>query len=145
SQFVPDASGAADRGVGGDRAALISSPTFSAADAVAIAGRSIGEDTSEDSVTEDTNLPQSTSDTRASARRQFYAANILGTAEASLVWLPMSRDFMKLSWDVILTGKSRSEMYRVLVDAQSGAILLRRCLTEYISDVTYKVYTNDSP
>jgi hypothetical protein len=144
SQFIPDPAGAADRGVG-DRAGLVAAPPFSAAGAVAIAGRSIGEDTSEESVFQEANVAQMSAATRVSGRGQFHAANILGTAETSLVWLPMSKDFMKLCWDVILTGKTRSEMYRVLVDAQSGAVLLRRCLTEYISDVTYRVYTNDSP
>lgn len=49
-----------------------------------------------------------------------------------------------MCWDVILTAAS-SEMYRVLVDAQSGAIVLRRCLTAYINDVSYRVFTSDSP
>jgi hypothetical protein len=144
SQFLPDPVGAADRGAG-NRTNLVSDPPFGAAAAVAIAGRSIGEDTPDESVSPEPSIPQTTAATRASGRAQFHAANILGTAEASLIWLPLSKDVMRLCWDVILSGRSRSEMYRVLVDAQSGSVLLRRCLTEYISDVTYRVYTNDSP
>src|ERR1041385_5785727 len=36
-------------------------------------------------------------------------------------------------------------MFRVLVDVQSAQVLWRRCLTEYISDASYRVYTSDSP
>src|SRR6185369_1827124 len=33
----------------------------------------------------------------------------------------------------------------ILVDAQNGAVLVRHCLTSYISEATYRVYLSDSP
>jgi hypothetical protein len=36
-------------------------------------------------------------------------------------------------------------MFRVLVDVETGEVKIRRCLTEYISDATYRVFTSDSP
>ena len=57
----------------------------------------------------------------------------------------MGRAEFRLCWDVILTSRLRGEMFRVLVDAQSGEVMLRRGLTRYISDASYRVYTSDSP
>jgi hypothetical protein len=68
-----------------------------------------------------------------------------GAAEAKLVWLPMNPEQLRLCWDVILTGRTRGEMFRVLVDVQTGEPLLRRCLTEYISDATYRVSPATAP
>ena len=42
-------------------------------------------------------------------------------------------------------SRARGEMFRVLVDAQTGEVLLRRCLTSYLSDASYRVFTSDSP
>ncbi len=44
---------------------------------------------------------------------------------------------LRLCWEVILTSHARGEMFRVLVDAQSGEVRVRHCLTQYISDATY--------
>src|SRR5204862_8211606 len=50
-----------------------------------------------------------------------------------------------LCWDVILMGRTRQEMYRVLVEAESGEVLLRNSLGADISNASYRVYTGDSP
>src|SRR5205814_3348350 len=52
---------------------------------------------------------------------------------------------MRLCWEVILTSRSRGEMFRVLIDADTGEPLVRHCLTDYLSEATYRVYTGDSP
>ena len=57
----------------------------------------------------------------------------------------MDAEKLRLCWDVILTSRARGEMFRVLVDAQTGEVLVRRCLTQYISDATYACFTSDSP
>ena len=44
-----------------------------------------------------------------------------------------------------LTARKHAEMYRLLVDAQTGEPLLRRCLTAYISDATYRVLHQRQP
>ena len=78
-------------------------------------------------------------------RQAFRASALKGEAQAKLVWLPLNPATLRLCWDVVLTGRTRGEMYRVLVDVQTGEALVRRCLTEYISEATYRVYTSDSP
>ena len=39
----------------------------------------------------------------------------------------------------------RGETFRELIDSQTGEVLVRRCLTEYISDASYRVFGSDSP
>jgi uncharacterized repeat protein (TIGR01451 family) len=64
---------------------------------------------------------------------------------AELVWVPLDPQTMVLGWDVSLTSIARGEMFRIIVHAETGEVLVRRCLTRYISDATYNVYTSDSP
>ena len=57
----------------------------------------------------------------------------------------MNRSTMRLSWQVELTSQARGELFRVLVDAQTGEALIRHGLTYYISEATYRVFASDSP
>src|SRR5262249_22179260 len=61
---------------------------------------------------------------------------------AGLAWLPMGPQSLRLAWDVTLMSLKRSEMFRLLVDAQSGEVLLRTSLTSDISNATYRVYAD---
>jgi hypothetical protein len=143
-QFVPDAAAAVERG-GQNRAYLGASANVSARRAVVIAAGQIDEQLAEEQVE-----PHAVSNLRPSIpdpekREAFRVPVLKGDAEATLVWLPMNKAQLRLCWEVVLTGQKHAEMYRVLVDARAGDTLLRRCLTEYISDATYRVYTSDSP
>jgi len=62
-----------------------------------------------------------------------------------LVWLPMSRQRMALAWEMFLPNTTRSEVYQLLVDARSGEVVVRRCMTHYLEEATYHVFTSDSP
>lgn len=73
------------------------------------------------------------------------AHGLIGQTQSKLVWLPLDRATLQLCWEVVLTSRERGEMYRVLVDAQTGTAVVRRCLTEYISDASYRVFISDSP
>lgn len=66
-------------------------------------------------------------------------------AHARMVWLPLNRSSLRLAWELVLRDLRTRELFQVLVDAQSGDILLRRNLMSHISDATYSVYTSDSP
>src|ERR1017187_3721537 len=144
SQFLPDAPAAVQRG-GQNRADLGASLNVSARRAVAIAAGQIGEQLTEEHV-ETNGTPNLSPSVPGPEKRQAFRAPVLkGEAEAKLVWLPLNKEQLRLCWDVILTGRKRGEMFRVLVDARTGDPLLRRCLTEYISDATYRVYLSDSP
>jgi uncharacterized repeat protein (TIGR01451 family) len=143
-RFLPDAAGAAQRG-GQDLTHLEESLSVSARRAVALAATQIDEQLSEEQVGIVNGASKSASVADLANKRTFRAPVLKGDAEASVVWLPMNSSQLRLCWDVILTGSTRGEMYRVLVDAQTGEPLLRRCLTHYISAASYRVYTNDSP
>ena len=82
----------------------------------------------------------------ASAVLSLGETNVLnGGVPVRLLWLPMDAATLRLCWDVTLTVKSRGETFRLLVDAQTGEVLVRRCLTTYLSNASYRVFTNDSP
>jgi len=143
SQFVPDPEAAADRGVT-HRAALVAAPEVSARQAVVIAARNIGMDLDEPALAPDADTNGGTG--AGPEKPQFFkAAGFKGKAEAKLIWLPMGQDRLQLCWDVVLMSRARGEMFRVLVDVQTGEPLLRHCLTDYLSAATYRVYTSDSP
>jgi uncharacterized repeat protein (TIGR01451 family) len=143
-QFLPDPTGAVARG-GQNRANLGASLSVSARRAVAIAAGQIDERLSEEQLEAD-KVSNPNPPVADPVKRQAFRASVLkGAAEAKLIWLPMNPEQVHLCWDVLLTGRTHAEMFRVLVDAQTGQPLLRRCLTEYISDATYRVFTSDSP
>jgi len=138
SGFVPDPVVAASIGTS-NRAALIASPPISGATAVAAAAQSLGEKTIWSEV-------ESLGEAAGAERKQhFRAPQLRGDTVISFVWLPVKREEVRLCWDVILTSRLRGEMFRVLLDAQTGEVIVRRGLTRYISDASYRVYTSDSP
>jgi hypothetical protein len=139
SQFVPDPAAAAKTG-GPNRAALLAAPVIKAPQAVTLAGQNVGVDLKADGVTAASELV-----TGPGQRQKFTGPGLKGDAEVKLIWLPMDKDTLRLCWDVILTSRARGELFRVLVDAQTGEPLLRRCLTDYLSDASYRVFTSDSP
>jgi outer membrane protein assembly factor BamB len=75
----------------------------------------------------------------------LQSAALSGPAGARLVWLPLNRNSLRLSWEIILQCQTRNELYRILIDAQNSEVLVRQCLTSAISDATYLVFTSDSP
>src|SRR5688572_27215025 len=137
-RFVPDLATASSALP--DRSNLVSTPPLTAQEALRRAAQNLGQtiNTSDVEVSGDGPL--------GAEKRQDYASSELrGPAHTQLVWLPLSRSDLKLCWQVILTARSRPEMYLVLVDAETGEVLLRHCLTSHISDATYNVFPSDSP
>ena len=130
SQFVPEPTP--------NRAATGDLPV-SAVQAVAAAGRNVGEKITEGGIREFG--PKS----RGPSQQQAFRAALLTDADAKLIWVPMDHKHLRLAWDVTLTSRSRAEMYRVLVDTENSDVLVRHALTAYISDATYRVYTKESP
>ena len=137
SHFLPDPVAAAARGTP-RRAALLAAPAISAAEAVAIAARNIGEAVQAADVT----AKDAPAD--AEKKQSFHAAALRG-ATVHFTWLPMDKGTARLCWEVVLTGRTGGEMFRVLVDAGTGETHVRHCLTNYISEATYRVFTGDSP
>lgn len=139
SLFVPQPAAAADAG-GPRRAALVAAPPVPAARAVVAAAGSLEEAVGPQSV-----WALGEAVPGAERRQGFRAGHLPGEAEARLVWLPMDAATLRLCWQVELTRPAGNERYRVLVDAQTGEVLMRRCLTVYLADATYRVFTSDSP
>ncbi len=139
SHFLPDSAQAAKDGAR-NQLEREGAPGISAQAAIAIAANNIGEKivvaeiTAADALTQDRERKQ-----------KFKAPRLSGETETKFVWLPMSAKEMRLCWELILTSSARGEMFRILIDAQTGEVLLRRSLTNYISDASYRVYTSDSP
>jgi len=123
-----------------DKLKLELQPAITAQQAVASASQNLGDKVA---ATEVTAVERQADG--AEKRQHFKAAGIKGEADTHLVWLPMNHALLRLCWEVILTSQSRGEMFRILVDAQNGAVLVRHCLTSYISEATYRVYLSDSP
>lgn len=136
SGFVPDPNAAVKLGHGNS-----SQPKKSAAEALALAAQNLGEPTQAGEVQIET--PPAAQD--ATKRQELHAAGLNGKATANLAWVPLNASTLHLAWEIICTSHTRGEMFRVLIDAENGDVLLRHCLTEYLTDVTYRVYTNDSP
>ncbi len=138
SLFVPEPAAAADRGTR-NRAAKAAAPTITSAQALRRAATNVGESV--------TNLVPvvGTKFAPKTLRQKFSAHPLPGPAEAGLVWLPLDGNGLRLCWDVELTRREFGERFKLLVDAETGEILVRRKLTVEVSEVHYRVHTSDSP
>jgi hypothetical protein len=138
SQLVPTPAQAALAGTP-NRALLTAQPIISATQALALAASNL-EITAEaaDFSPVDVSIG-------AALAQKFTGRPIRGEARLRLVWLPMKRSELRLCWEVDLKEPKRGETFRLMVDAENGAVLLRRLLTVYLTNATYRVYTSDSP
>lgn len=138
SQFVPAANEAANAGAS-KKSAKRNEPVLSAASAIAIAASNIAAQV----VSVD--LVSVGAPAGAEQKQFFMHPAMSGETEARLVWLPLNVELLRLCWQITLTSQQRGEMFRIVVDAENGEVLVRHGLTEYISDASYRVYTSDSP
>jgi hypothetical protein len=139
SQFLSDLAAAADRGTP-NRASVLAAPPISAPQALLLAATNAGA-----VIQLDTLKPTGEAVAEPELKQKFTARGLKGEAETKLVWLPMDRQTLRLCWDVVLMGRARGEMFRLLLDAQTGKLLIRHSLTAYLTDATYRVFTSDSP
>src|SRR4029434_9137302 len=78
-------------------------------------------------------------------RQSFRVGKLPGETTARLIWLPLDEESLRLCWEVQTTRRAGGERFRVVVDALSGETLIRRQLTLYLTEATYRVFTGDSP
>jgi uncharacterized repeat protein (TIGR01451 family) len=135
SQFLPNPTQNADAGTP-NRQALQGNPAVSVQQAIINAAQSLGDSLAAGNIV--------TNPAPNDSGYQAYHAP-MGPVHARLVWLPMSRNTMRLSWEVFLFSQTIREKFQVLVAADTGEVLLRRNITKHISNATYNVYTSDSP
>ena len=139
SLFIAEPGRAADAGTP-NRAALRNAPVISAAQAVLLSAENIEEELQPAGITTLTARPEGNE-----KRQSFKAGPLPGETQVRLLWLPINESSLLLCWEVELTRRAGGERYRVLVDARTGEVQLRRRLTVYLSDATYRVFTSDSP
>ena len=117
------------------RAALLAQPLVDVKKAISLAAADLGDEVAPDQAL-------TTSDPQGAERKQRFTAPKLSDTFAQLSWLPVSSDTAKLTWDVTLMSLKRREMFRVLVDAKTGEVLMRTSLTNDISNASYRVHAN---
>ncbi|HXG63485.1 MAG TPA: hypothetical protein VNO70_00160, partial [Blastocatellia bacterium] len=82
----------------------------------------------------------------ARERAVFSSPEIDSRSEASLVYYPVTRDEVRLAWQVLLYGApTRIDSYLVLVDARTGEILLRDSLVHALDAPNGRVFTKENP
>jgi Zn-dependent metalloprotease/subtilisin-like proprotein convertase family protein len=138
SLFVPDPAKAALAG-SPNRSRAIISPKVTAVEAIARAAGSLGDNLSVETVRHLEGKP------RGAGYESYRAADLKGTVYVRRTWLPMNRDAMRLCWEVLLASRAQDGMFSVLIDCDTGEVLVRQSRTRHISDATYRVFTSDSP
>lgn len=136
SQFISDPQAAADRGMP-NWAAKKGKLPISEEMAIVIAGRDLGSQMRVDEVIA---VPEP-----EGRMKKYRAGKNPRAAMVRLVWAPMSPLAMRLAWEVYLAREAGGDMYRLLVDAESGEVILRHARTFYLSDATYHVFTGANP
>jgi alpha-tubulin suppressor-like RCC1 family protein len=151
SLFVPDTDKAARSGNANWRASLQRS-AISPEGAVSLAAVSIGENVAAPQVKAKENGKQNgppddaeAARARAQKRQRLNAPGLKDDVEAKLVWFPIHGSNMRLAWCVGLISTSTQEGYQILVDAETGEILLRQSLTSHASPASYRIFPGDSP
>ncbi|MDB6035014.1 MAG: hypothetical protein JWM16_5352 [Verrucomicrobiales bacterium] len=134
SHFLPKFSEAAQK-VGNQP-----QPTLTARQALILAAQHLGQAQAQDADLDPLDQPAD-----AQRKQQFRASFTRGPAHVRLVWLPVDESTLRLCWEVALKVRTHPEVYRLLLDAQTGEVLLRRCQTTDISNASYRVFTGDSP
>ena len=115
------------------RADLVAEPPVTAKQAVALAAANVDAAVDESAV-------MAKDGPQGAEQKQGFDAPALSDVQAALVWVPTGPDRLQLAWDVILTSLQHGEMFRSLVDVESGEVLVRHGLTDYISPASYRVY-----
>jgi regulation of enolase protein 1 (concanavalin A-like superfamily) len=120
------------------RVANLTAPVISAEQAVYLSAANLGAKMSPGSLVQ--------SSFQVETGRNFFRGPAMnGDAAVWKVWLPLESDELKLCWQVEFTVKALEEMFRCIVDAETGKVWVRHSLTVDASPATYRVYTSDSP
>src|SRR5436190_31602 len=139
SQFLPQPSAAARKGMP-KRADGDITPTLTAAQAISKAALHLGDDPALAGDVTAVDAPQG-----VERRQNFRGGAAVGETIARLCWLPLNEAEMRLCWKISITSRAQKALYHVLVDAETGEVWVRNCLTSDATIASYRVYTSDSP
>ncbi|MDZ4405532.1 M36 family metallopeptidase [Prosthecobacter sp.] len=122
----------------GEQVKLVPQPPLNVADAMTHVAKSLGGDLQQAAVT-----PNST--VQGAEQAQKLTAPGFSDTAAHLSWVPIDEDTLRLAWEIETFSLQQNEMFRLLIDAEDGKILVRQSLTADISNASYRVFTGDSP
>lgn len=138
--FTPDGALArttGNLGVGLDAAALTTTPGLTPVQATVQAAATIGRTIKPGKLT--------LNSTEAQGRISYVSPGPFAReTKTELMYFPLEPGVGTLAYAMVLWDQPRA--YYVLVDADSGTLLFRKCITQdQTQTVTYNVYTGDSP
>ena len=136
SQFVPGVAG----NLPGEIDAAAAAPLLTVEDALRLTARNLGEELQPNDTLTAVTPPEG-----PERRQRFTATFLKAEASARLTWLPMDGETLRLCWRVMMKTRNGLARYRVLVDAQTGELMVRHGMTTDLSDASYRVYTGASP
>lgn len=117
----------------GEQVKLVAQPPLDAGDAMAHVATNLGGDLQKAAVT-------STPMSQGAEKAQKLTAPGYSDTTAHLSWVPMNENTLRLAWQVETFSLQQNEMFRVLVDAEEGTVLVRQSITTDISNASYRVY-----
>ncbi len=74
--------------------------------------------------------------------KQRYEAKGISDTTVQLTYMPMDRQRLRAAYDITTFSLEHNEMFRSVVDADTGDILYRQSLTADISNASYRVYAD---
>lgn len=87
-----------------------------------------------------------TDNSRGSSRVVFSSADVDPRSEVSLVYYPITREEVRLAYQVVLYGvPTKLDAYLLLVDARTGELLRRDSLTYALDAPAGRVFTKENP
>jgi ELWxxDGT repeat protein len=116
----------------------ITQPVVPATDAISRAAASLNDAIPAVSI-------RASSDAQGAEKRQNFTAPGISDTYAHLTFLPTSATDVRMGWDVTTFSIAANEMFRMVIDAETGEVLTRDSLTADISDAHYRVFTSESP
>lgn len=138
SKFIADLEGAAERGIP-NWAVKIAKLPISEQLAIVLAAKNLGNQLRLEEV--EPGVPA----LAGRPHKRYRTGKHPRPALVKLVWLPISPTAMRLAWEVHLARDLDGDMYRLLVDAETGDVVLRHLRTFYLSEASYRVFTGPSP
>jgi len=66
-------------------------------------------------------------------------------ARLALTWLPLNENSLRLCWRIEMAHPQDKVGYELFIDASTGEVWKRRCLTDDASPASYRVFTGESP
>jgi fungalysin metallopeptidase (M36) len=92
------------------------------------------------------NVVATTDSSRGHRRIVFSSEEVDPRSEASLVYYPVTREEVRLAYQVVLYGiPTRLDAYLMLIDARTGVLLRRDSLTYALDAPAGRVFTKENP